>query len=823
MRLRLMHAAQIVLLAAVYFVTGKLGLLILPVSGYATLVWPPAGISLAALLLFGYRRWPGIALGACAINLSLGASFVTALGIAAGNTGEALLGAFLLRRYFDLHLSLDRSKDALALLSIGGLLCTTIAATVGTTSLWLSGMIARATFSNTWLAWWVGDGLSNLIVAPFILVWASHLLTPAQPQRNRATEVTLLVLSLSAVSLLIYNGNCRTFPGNDALDYLTFPLIIWAALRFGQRGAVSLGLALSALVIWGTLRSVGLLSSKVILSNLYMTQIYQATSAATAVILASVIAERQSAKAALALANRELESKVLRRTAQLHESEQRFRLLVAGIKDYAIYMLDSYGTITTWNDGARQIKGYTAHEVLGRHYSLFYTPDDLALGKPTQHLKTALLTGRCEHQSWRARKDGSLFLAHIVITPVRQENDELLGYSVFTGDITDRKRHEDALARSASLLHATLESTADGILVVERSGKITIFNQRFANLWQLPRAILESKENGAALNAIRNQLKDPQGFLKKTEEVNSEQGLESFDLIELKDGRVFERYSRPQMLGQEYVGRVWSFRDISARHRAEREKEEFLNRELNAHAQALNAIRTRDELVAMISHDLKTPLSGILLIVQLLEKGDFISERGRRPVELLKRSTQFMVRLTQDLLDVHKIEGGCFSVEAGARPHQLRTVIQAVLETLQILLDEKKLRLEVELPQTLPEVIINPERMQQVLQNLIGNAIKFTPPGGLITIKAEADGPNLVCSIHDSCPGIDQELLPYVFNRFLQAKKTAQLGTGLGLTITKGIIEAHGGHIWVKNQSGGGCTFFFTLPVAVAQEARKTA
>ena len=222
--------AGVGLLAGTYFGTARLGLMMDAVSGFATLVWPPTGISLVALLLLGYRLWPGIALGALLVNWSIGAPFFTACGVGMGNTLEALIGAYLVQRWGGSPFSLGRVQGMLALVLLAGLLSTLISATIGVTSLWLGGRILLSAFGATWIAWWMGDLLGNLVVAPLLLTWTSG--SRPRISLRRFAEATVLAVALLAVGIIAFWGSSESI---FIPPYLTFPLLTWAAMRFGPR------------------------------------------------------------------------------------------------------------------------------------------------------------------------------------------------------------------------------------------------------------------------------------------------------------------------------------------------------------------------------------------------------------------------------------------------------------------------------------------------------------------------------------------------------------------------------------------------------------
>lgn len=824
------YATQVFLLFTLYCITGKIGLAIVPVSGFATLAWPPTGISLAALLLFGYRLWPGIALGALAVNLTAGASFFMAIGIAIGNSTEALFGTFILRRFFKIHNSLDRIKDALALVFVGVFLSSPISATIGTLSLWAGNVIDTSTLAATWLAWWVGDGLSDVLFTPFLLIWGAIPLKNIQISARDVLEVTLLFLTLAITSKIVFSDIFMAVPGNYPLAYLTFPFLIWAALRFGERGTVTASMMISTFAIWGSYKTLSAYPPDMVVAHLYFTQSYEGATALTAVILASAVAARKNAEKELFRAYIELEHRVMERTAKLRSSEEELQkhlsVLTAITESTSdpIFIKDLKGRYLMLNSVTARLFNRPMDQIIGKDDSHFFPPE--IADKIKAKDRSVIESGQAHTFEEELLFKGQRLIFSTNKTPYRDTQGKIIGVIGITREITERKRSEQALQesknelqRANSLLQATLESTADGILVVDQEGRIVSFNQRFVDLWHIPRSVLELKQDDRALNTVLDQLKDPTGFLKKVQALYANPEVESIDLIEFKDGRIFERYSQLQRMNHETIGRVWSFRDITARISIENEKTESLYREQRARAHAEEAMRMRDELIAMVSHDLKNPLAGILSGTQLIQRSKWVDERSKRLLMLIRRSVEQMNRLIQDLLDSQKIEGKCFNIQNGLGIHEVAPLVQECIDAQQILASEKDLQLEISLPNNLPKINVNAERIRQVFQNLIGNAIKFTPVGGVIQLKAEEIHSNILFSIKDSGPGIEESFLPHLFERFSRAKSTSKEGTGLGLSIAKGIVEAHGGKIWVKSKLGEGCIFFFILPTKEREDS----
>ncbi len=305
-----MSAARLLETAALfiaYFATAYVGLHFDPVSGFATLVWPPTGIALAALVLRGRYLWPGIALGALAVNLVTGAPLAAACGIAAGNTIEALLGAFLLQR-IGFEPSLERVRDVLGLVVLGAALSTTVSAAVGVASLWAVDKTPDSAL-DTWRAWWLGDAIGDVVVAPALLVLGPRSRLSLRP--SRIVELVALLASVILVSVAVL-GHPPSGP-TRSIAYLVFPLLIWAALRFGPPGGTGATLLVTAIAVGATVAGKGPFASSRISDGLLYTQLFIAVVAVTVLVLSAAIAEgaraladRDAASAELGARNAEL-------------------------------------------------------------------------------------------------------------------------------------------------------------------------------------------------------------------------------------------------------------------------------------------------------------------------------------------------------------------------------------------------------------------------------------------------------------------------------------------------------------------------------------
>ena len=289
----LAQASALILVFVAYVLSARLGLTLAPVSGFATLVWPPTGIALAALLLRGVRLWPAVMVGALVANVWSGASFWVAAGIAIGNTLEAILAVALVTRVARIHPGLDRLSDVLALVALAAGLSTMVSATVGVAVLWSAGIAQPGAVGETWRAWWLGDALGDLVVAPVLLTWRS--LGGLKLSGRRGLEA--LALTVVAVGL-----SCFVFLLGPPLDstpfrqaHILFPVLIWAAVRFGPRGGTATILLISIFAIWGTLVGHGPFVGKTPELSLLKVQILMAVASITALVLAATSMERVDA------------------------------------------------------------------------------------------------------------------------------------------------------------------------------------------------------------------------------------------------------------------------------------------------------------------------------------------------------------------------------------------------------------------------------------------------------------------------------------------------------------------------------------------------
>src|SRR6266550_263950 len=476
---RLSYIGLISVVAVLYFAAAKLSLMLAIPPGYATAVWPPSGLALAAVLLAGNRAWPGIWLGAALANITVQSSALAAVFIGTGNALEAMVGASLIRHFIGVPRRFERGEDVFKFVGLIAI-ASMVAATIGTLSIVATGAIPWADFPAHWWTWWQGDTTGIIIVTPLILLWTD---APPEARRlSRKLETTgfALGLALTAYAVVSTDAIAGTRGPSPVLLFLSFPFIIWAAFRFEEREVAATIAALCAIAIASTIIGRGPLPSDSINTSLLLLLAFVGIAAVTGLVLSAVVDERRRATEALRQARDGLARRVAERTRALEEanqalqddiavrskleegfkrSEEKIRLMVEGIQDYAVFMLDPEGRIATWNEGAESIKGYKADEIIGEHFSRFYPPELIDRKVPQMELEVAARVGRFEDEGWRLRKDGTAFWANVIITALHDTEGRLRGFAKVTRDMTERKRVE-ALERGEQEMNEFLAMLA---------------------------------------------------------------------------------------------------------------------------------------------------------------------------------------------------------------------------------------------------------------------------------------------------------------------------------------------------------------------------
>ncbi|HJU69034.1 MAG TPA: MASE1 domain-containing protein [Gemmatimonadaceae bacterium] len=461
-RKRAVHAAELLALAALYVGAARIGLALDAVAGFATLVWAPSGIALAALLLRGNRLWPGVLLGAFVANTLTGAPVLVALGIATGNTLEAVIGAYAVRRIPGFHAALDRVIDALGLIVLSAALSTVVSATIGVASLYFGGIVGPAELGRAWRTWWVGDLIGDLLVAPAILVWAA---TPdVRPASRHWMETLALVVAVVVIGFAVFGTQSHEFQQ----AYLIFPLLVWAALRYGPRGAASAALAVSIIAVWGTAADRGPFVQSALHESLFALQTFMGVTAATFLVLGASIAER---RAAIREA-REAISEQQRLHAERDIAHQRL-LTVLEQSPIAIAIAEApSGRFIFMNEEAERLLGRRptmssaggpeGGEVKGSH------PDGRPMAPHEWPLSRALHRGETVRNAIIriARADETAVEIASNAAPVRDGTGRVIAGVVIFWDVTAERRAEQELRHAHETVAAANRAKAEFFAVM---------------------------------------------------------------------------------------------------------------------------------------------------------------------------------------------------------------------------------------------------------------------------------------------------------------------------------------------------------------------
>lgn len=372
----------------------------------------------------------------------------------------------------------------------------------------------------------------------------------------------------------------------------------------------------------------------------------------------------------------------------------------------------------------------------------------------------------------------------------------------------ERRRNEEELEKSNSLLTASLESTADGILVVDKDGKVAGFNNKFIELWRITKTVIDSKDDKILLSFVLDQLADPQGFINKVNELYLNEEETCLDFVHFKDGRIFERYTQAQTIQGKSVGRVWSFRDVT-------DKIKFVDelRIKEANLRELNA--TKDKFFSIIAHDLRSPFNSIMgfseILTEQIRQKDY--EGILEYAEIIHNSSKNAMDLLINLMEWSRAQSG--RMDFNPENVEISSFINEVVEHTHVAALKKSIQLTSEHPHHLL-AFIDRDMISSVLRNLISNSIKFSYPGSNIQIKAEQTGEELKISVIDNGIGMSSDNLNKLFrmDESYSIRGTQnERGTGLGLLLCKEFVQMHGGAIWAESELGKGSRFNFTIPV----------
>jgi PAS domain S-box-containing protein len=554
-----------------------------------------------------------------------------------------------------------------------------------------------------------------------------------------------------------------------------------------------------------------------------------------------------------------------------HETGDLHRLLVESVRDYAIFALDPNGVILSWNAGAKRFKGYEADEIIGKHFSVFYPRELVEEGFPEFELRTAANTGRFEDEGWRIRKDGSRFWANVVITALRNHEGKLLGYGKVTRDLTERREAEEALRESEERFRLLVEGVKDyAIFMLDPTGRVATWNEgaerikgyrakeiigkHFSEFYleedkaarkpdrelEIAKRAGKYDEEGrrvrrdgtifwasVTITALRNKTGELIGFAKVTRDLTERRAAE---LRALEDAR---RLAGEEAARRAAENREHEFRTLADQLRKQtqeleartREAEEARQHASESLARADEANRAKSQFLAAMSHELRTPLNAIGGYSDLLTMGlsGPVTEQQKVQLGRIRRSQEHLLGIINDILNFSRLEAGQLTYDIG--PVAIADVVESVAHMIMPQAKSKGLQLDDAACRNGATAIADRSKVEQIVLNLVSNAVKFTESGGKITLACELRQNRIVLSVLDTGSGIPKDKLGAIFEPFVQVGRTltsTREGAGLGLAISRDLARGMGGDITVDSRLGVGSEFKLTLPAQQQPKAART-
>ncbi len=495
--------------------------------------------------------------------------------------------------------------------------------------------------------------------------------------------------------------------------------------------------------------------------------------------------------------------------------------IIASMRDTLI-VVSPDGSISRINMAASFLLGYSDTELVGQQLSRVVLDEP---GSQQSVLETVLENSSISsvekfYLDRKGKRIPMLFSASVM----RGVDGDIQGIVCVAQNMTDRKKAEEALRESAASLSATLNATADGILAIGASGEVLFYNQRFTEMWNIPKAILNTGDDNALLGHVLTQLSDPDAFVKEVKRLY-DSNESSFDTIYFKDDRVFERYSFPlHQEASQPLGRVWSFRDITERKRAE----------IKLHNYSVELEKINEELKSfayIVSHDLRAPLvnirgfseeliHGISEIGPLLEKyldGFEENERKKFSVVLKKDIPEALLFISSSVKRMDGLISVILKLSRVGRQTlaperlQVQEMVTNIVNSLTHQIESRNTRVRIG---DLAEITTDRTALEQIFGNLLDNAIKYLEPGrpGEIAISAEEHGDEIIFHVRDNGRGMAAEDIPKAFEIFRRVGRQDTPGEGMGLAYVKTLVRLLGGRIWCESTPDEGAVFSFALP-----------
>lgn len=491
-----------------------------------------------------------------------------------------------------------------------------------------------------------------------------------------------------------------------------------------------------------------------------------------------------------------------------------YRLMTEEIQDVAVFFMDAHGVISTWNRAAEVMKGFTADDAIGHHLELLYTEEDRRRGWAQHNLQEAVRHGFYKEETWRRKKGGSRFWARIALTALKDHSGKLLGFSKITMDLTDHKLLETCVKEREQTRRILRAANAGTWTWNPDKGEVTVC-ENFLHLL--------GHSGGDTVLSFDDWLgyfhaDDRPLVLARLQAAREQVPFEMEFRLRMADGRSCWFFSHADW-HRELDADPWQLNGVNVQIQSIKAAEE----DVHAAMQKLRDTDARkDEFLAMLAHELRNPLAPIRSAAEVMRRSSALDDRLRRTSEVIARQCDHLTSLVDDLLDVSRVTRGL--VQLVKVPLKIRHILTDAIEQANPTIQARQHQLSVMHAPKEAAVLGDEKRMVQVVSNLLNNAAKYTPPGGLIEIDTALQDGMLCLSVKDNGIGMEPDTAEHAFELFSQAKRTPDRsggGLGLGLALVKSLVELHGGTVSCRSQGlGKGSTFTVCLPLAPARDDR---
>src|SRR5712672_2879350 len=466
------YLVELSIAAASYIALAESALLLPAINPAAPPLWPPAGFALALVLLRGYRIWPAILVGSLSPYLMAGRSLLESGAVGIAVLLAAFAGTWLLNRWSNGHRTFATPSGIARFAVISFAPTTMISSTIAVAGFIVADKPILSDPAVTWVTWWLADAAGTLVIAPVVVLWAMmRLRSFSKSALLESVTVSILVGVIGIVayspligSNLISNDLNVLLPYRSLLGFLVLLPLMWAGLRGNQRNVATAALIFFGIAVWGF--SVG--SDPFLEADpngaLLSLLVLSISVSIPPLALAAAIATRQNTEAYLRSVQDQLNRQLERRNLSLNSAKRHFQILIEGVVDYAIFALDKEGHVASWNDAAQKIMGYTAEEIIGKHFGIFYRPDERRAGAPNRALESAIQSDKHEVEGWRIKKNGTPFFITGSVSSNRDDAGNLLGFINILRDATERRDAEEKLVQAREQLAMSQKMEAIGKL-----------------------------------------------------------------------------------------------------------------------------------------------------------------------------------------------------------------------------------------------------------------------------------------------------------------------------------------------------------------------